>query len=169
MLRVEKVKPMDQFNQELLKLRPLLTAFARKLTRDLDQAEDLVQDTLVRAIQARDRYTMGTNMDAWAVTIMRRHFLSECRKASYRKMMSTDDPTRPLKLEGVPGNQLDHMELKDVLQAMRKLPEKHAKVLWSTGVEGEEYKEYAAMAGIAVGTVRSRVSLARAHLRRLCT
>jgi RNA polymerase sigma-70 factor (ECF subfamily) len=155
----------DPFERELTALRSHLLAFARTLCRDADQAEDLVQETFVKAWVARDSFQTGTNMKAWTFMILRNQFYSDKRR-SWRSvtMPVTEDGTSMAELVLLsPPDQSDKLEVADLMEALSYLnPEMADAVLGAA--EGLSYEELAEEAGIAVGTVKSRVSRGRAQL-----
>jgi len=149
------------FKKELLALVPFLRAFARSLCGHRDLADDLAQDTLVRAWQARGAFTPGTNMKAWLFTILRNQFYSDRRRA-WRQM----DWNQEL-AEMIPGSssdQLRALELDDVSRAMRKLGAEQREALILVGAGGFSYEEAAAISACPIGTVKSRVARARAAI-----
>lgn len=157
---VRDTSPPD-FKKELLALVPFLRAFARSLCGHRDLADDLAQDTLVRAWQARDAFTPGTNMKAWLFTILRNQFYSD-RRRSWRQM----DWNQEL-AEMIPGSssdQLRALELGDVARAMRKLGAEQREALILVGAGGFSYEEAASIANCPIGTVKSRVARARATI-----
>lgn len=150
---------------EIETLLPGLRRFARSLTRDISQADDLVQDTVERALRRIDSFQEGTNLKAWMFTIMRNHFISECRKpkpsAGSYEMDSGQYEV------GIPGAQQDTVELKEFMGAFLKLNKSDQELLILAGLENIPYPEIARMLDIATGTVKSRVARARTRLRGL--
>lgn len=155
---------MDKFERDLTGLYPDLTRFARSLTGNTDEAADLVQDTLMKAVAGRGGYTMGTNLKAWVFMILRNQFYSNMRRMKYRRTLSLDDDLNPIQIAGVSGNQLDVIELKETFVAISQLPETQQVALLHVGMEGRAYIETSDMINVAVGTVKSRVSRARKAL-----
>jgi RNA polymerase sigma-70 factor (ECF subfamily) len=142
-----------------------LRSRANTLTGGLGHAEDLVQDTMLKAFQARERYTLGTNLLAWCFVIMRNQFLSEERKRRTRWARSLDEGIDPSWIQGAEGSQLSNVELGETLQAMDEmLPHEQAESLRMVGLEGCSYAEVAARLDVIEGTVKSRVSRARRDL-----
>ena len=150
------------FKAELTALIPQLRAFARTLTGNAAAADDLAQDTLLKAWDAREAYQMGTNMKAWTFMILRNHFYSEKRRswrnvqldqeAAERSLMAVDDPLSPLAL--------DELRL-----GLAMLPAEQREALILVGAGGFAYEEAAEICACAVGTVKSRVSRARKALQ----
>jgi RNA polymerase sigma-70 factor (ECF subfamily) len=156
--------PSPQFQSELTKLLPNLRAFARSLTRSSDQADDLVQEALVKAWRNWQQFAPDSNIKAWMFTILRNAHLSERRK---RKNEVQD-------VEGEYAGQLSskaeqpgHMDLIDFQAAFAKLLPEHREALVLIGAEGFSYEEAALMCGCAVGTMKSRVNRARTKLAAL--
>jgi RNA polymerase sigma-70 factor (ECF subfamily) len=155
-------KADDAFRQELTGLIPHLRAFARTLAGDPAAADDLAQEALMKAWDARASYRMGTNMKAWTFMILRNQFYSEKRRAwrqtqldqeaAERTLVAVDDPGAPIAL--------DELRL-----ALAMLPIEQREALILVGAGGFAYEEAAAISGCAVGTVKSRVSRARRALQ----
>jgi RNA polymerase sigma-70 factor (ECF subfamily) len=151
-----------RFKRELVALIPHLRAFARTLTGDQASADDLAQDALMKAWDARASYQMGTNMKAWTFMILRNQFYSEKRRswrqtqldqeAAERTLVAVDDPQAPVAL--------DELRL-----ALGMLPAEQREALILVGAGGFAYEEAAEICGCAVGTVKSRVSRARRALQ----
>lgn len=152
---------MRQFKADLVTVIPALRAFARSLCRNPSQSDDLVQETLMKAWAARNSYIADTNFKAWTFRILRNAFYSTWRKD--RRLSPLDD-TNYERAAQAPENAETALELAEVSAAMRKLPieQREALILISAG--GFNYEEIAAIAGVAVGTIKSRVSRARATL-----
>ncbi|MDX2157063.1 MAG: sigma-70 family RNA polymerase sigma factor [Hyphomicrobiaceae bacterium] len=150
--------------EELTALLPNLRAFARTLCGNADQADDLVQETLVKAWRSRDSYVQGTNLKAWLFTILRNTFLSERRKRKYEVHDTDGKLAQQLSVKGA---QSGHMDLVDFSKAFDTLPEEQREALVLVGAEGFAYEEAAAMCNCAVGTIKSRVNRARCKLAEL--
>ena len=150
------------FKRDLVALIPHLRAFARTLCGDAAAADDLAQDAVMKAWDARSSFQMGTNMKAWCFMILRNQFYSEKRRswrstqldqeAAERTLVAVDDPESPIAL--------DEMRL-----AMKMLPMEQREALILVGAGGFAYEEAADICGCAVGTVKSRVSRARRALQ----
>jgi RNA polymerase sigma-70 factor (ECF subfamily) len=145
----------------LLAAVPSLRAFAISLTGHYDRADDLVQDTLVRALANIDRFEPGTNLNAWLFTILRNLFHSEFRKR--RREVEDADGVHAAKLAAIP-EQGGHLDLEDFRNALVKLQPEQREALLLIGASGFSYEETAAICGCAVGTVKSRVNRARTRL-----
>lgn len=153
--------PENEFKQALATVAPHLRAFARGLCGSVDRADDLAQETMLKAWAARDRYRAGTNFKAWTFTILRNQFYSETRRNRFR---GEYDETMAERILHTPGSQESALELADVLRALAAIPGGYREALILVSVEGLSYEEAADVCEIAVGTVKSRVSRARAML-----
>ena len=151
----------EAFKNELVQLIPHLRAFARTLCGDPAAADDLAQDAMMKAWDARNSFQMGTNMKAWTFMILRNQFYSEKRRswrqtqldqeAAERTLMAVDDPEAPVAL--------DELRL-----SLGMLPAEQREALILVGAGGFAYEEAAEICNCAVGTVKSRVSRARRAL-----
>ncbi|MFC3695057.1 sigma-70 family RNA polymerase sigma factor [Chenggangzhangella methanolivorans] len=143
---------------ELLVHIPSLRAFAVSLSGQIDRADDLVQETLVKAWRNLGSFTEGTNMRAWLFTILRNVYISDIRRRR-REVQDTDG----VFAEGVAvaPAQNGHMDLADFRNALTELPEEQREALILIGAAEFSYEEAAEIAGCAVGTVKSRVNRAR--------
>lgn len=150
---------------ELVGLLPDLRAFARSLERDRARADDLVQETFVRALAALDRFQPGTNMGAWAFTILRHAFYTQHRKTRRAATVSIDDEAHPAPSIDAP--QESHLVMRDVRQAFWKLSPEHREALVLVTMRGLTYMEAASICGCAIGTMKARVSRARKQLQSL--
>ncbi|WP_235035519.1 sigma-70 family RNA polymerase sigma factor [Roseomonas sp. 18066] len=146
---------------ELLGCLPDLRAYARSLTRNRPDADDLVQDAVLRMINSADRYQQGTNFKAWAFTILRNRFLNEF--VAKRKMTQEMDDSA-LERVAVSAKQDEGLELTDFQRIFHSLPEDHRSILALVAGSGMPYEDVARILGCAVGTVKSRVHRARAAL-----
>ena len=150
------------FKTHLVTLIPQLRAFARTLTGDATAADDLAQEAMMKAWDARGGFEMGTNMKAWTFMILRNQFYSEKRRswrqthldqdAAERTLVATDDPAAPVALD-------------EVRLALAMLPMEQREAVVLVGAGGFAYEEAAEICGCAVGTVKSRVSRARRALQ----
>ncbi|MDQ0313836.1 sigma-70 family RNA polymerase sigma factor [Amorphus orientalis] len=147
--------------KELLEHIPNLRAFALSLTGNADQADDLVQEALMKAWTSLDRFQPGTNMRAWLFTILRNAFYSEFRKK--RREVEDADGAMAAKLSSHP-EQLGHMDFDDFRRVLDELPSDQREALILIGASGFSYEEAAEICGCAVGTVKSRVNRARTRL-----
>src|SRR5258705_9860187 len=144
---------------------PRLRRFARYMARDADYADDLVQECLTRAIANIESWQPGTNLRAWLFVILKNVFRNDKRRSqhdiAYRNRLEKDMPTF------APAGQHHHVVLSEVQRAFLQLTEDHREVLMLIAVEGLRYEEAASVLDISVGTVKSRLSRARAALREL--
>jgi RNA polymerase sigma-70 factor (ECF subfamily) len=142
-----------------------LRRYAHFLTRTSDQADDLVQDCVTRALSRSHLYRPDTNLRAWLFTIMRNIFITQSRKAAHRRnyanecMAMSSDTTAP--------NQFHAVALKESLKLVEALPSRERQAILLLGVFEMTYIEAAQHSGIKVGTMKSRASRGRAHLRLL--
>lgn len=153
-----------KFRSALSDTIPNLRAFGRALSGNRDMADDLVQETLVKAWQNRESFAEGSNLKAWLFTILRNTYLSDLRK---RKREVADSDGLIAGMVGVPDGQSSHMELVDFAKAFQKLPPDQREALVLVGAEGLPYEEVASMCGCPVGTIKSRVNRARQRLSEL--
>ena len=149
------------FKAQLLDAVPSLRAFARSLTRSADKADDLVQETLVRAWHKQDTFQMGTNIRAWLFTILRNEFYSQMRKRG-REISDADGAIS--ENMAIHPEQAGKLDLQDLQKALDMLPDDQREAIILIGASGMSYEEAANICGVAVGTVKSRVSRARARL-----
>ena len=138
---------------------PRLRRYARYLVRDVDMADDLVQEALVRALSNLDTWQHGTNLRSWLFVILRNVYINELRRARSQPQSSELQPN-DLAL-GVQGAQEWRQAVVEMEKAFSSLSSEHKDVLYLVAVEGLEYEEAAVVLDIPVGTVRSRLSLAR--------
>jgi RNA polymerase sigma-70 factor (ECF subfamily) len=154
------------FDRQLAIETPDLRRHAMRLTRDWHRAQDLVQETLTKAWANRERYTPGTNLSAWLHTILRNTFISDVRKR--RREVEDADGHLTARLSQPPPQ--DHaVALAELLTAMTALPVSQRLALTLVGATGFTQEEAADHLGCAIGTVKSRVSRARASLGALLT
>jgi RNA polymerase sigma-70 factor (ECF subfamily) len=149
---------------QLAALVPNLRAFARSLCGAADQADDLVQETLVKAWKSRASFAPDSNLKAWLFTILRNTYLSELRKRKYE--VQDQDGMLAQQLS-VKDGQTGHMDLLDFAKAFALLTSEQREALILIGAEGFSYDEAAMMCGCAVGTMKSRVNRARVKLAEL--
>ena len=148
----------------MLAAMPRLRAFAISLCRNGDHADDLVQDTLLRACANIMSFTPGTNMLAWLCTIMKNHFFSECRRRR-KPFESIEDHADSVVSKPA---QFAHAECDELWTALDKLEPRQREVLIMIGASGLSYDEAAKICGCPTGTIKSRVNRARAELCNSC-
>ena len=152
------------FKREMLATLPSLRAFGVSLCGNRSNADDLVQDTLMKAWAKKESFTPGTNMKAWLFTILRNEFYSQMRKRG-REVQDVDGvfsgqlATHP--------EQYGSMDMQDFKVALDKLPSDRREAIVLVGASGFSYEEAAEISGCAVGTIKSRVSRARVALQEL--
>ncbi len=149
------------FKRELTGTIPHLRAFARGLCGRSDLADDLVQETLLRAWAARDRFTPGTSMRAWTFTILRNNYLTEMRRNRFR---GDYDESAAERILVTAAGQEAPLHLADLHRALLTLAPERREALLLVGAGGFSYEEAADICGCAVGTIKSRVGRARAAL-----
>ena len=147
--------------KELLTAIPNLRAFAMSLCGNPTRADDLAQETLMKAWDKIGSFEPGTNLKAWLFTILRNVYFSELRK---RKREVEDADGHLLAGLAVHPAQLGHMDASDFIIALQQIPIDQREALILVGAEGFSYEEVAAISGVAVGTIKSRVNRARGRL-----
>jgi RNA polymerase sigma-70 factor (ECF subfamily) len=155
---------MSDFHRSLEQEIPRLRRYARALTRDAARADDLVQETLTRAVQKQHLWQPGTDLRAWLFTIMHNQNVNQVRRGMRdsaidletcsQTLVATTDPTAS-------------RQLRELERALGELPEDQRQVILLVGLEGMSYEQTAAALNIPVGTVRSRLSRGRDALRSL--
>lgn len=153
--------PEPDLREALLAAVPGLRAFAISLAGQVDKADDLVQDTLLRALSNLDRFERGSNLNAWLFTILRNLFHSEFRKR--RREVEDPDGAFAGRLRVQP-EQGAHLDFEDFRSALSALPSDQREALLLVGASGFSYEEAASICGCAVGTIKSRVNRARIRL-----
>lgn len=153
----------DPIQYELIELLPRLRNFARSLTGAADQADDLVQTGIEKALRNLDSYTPGTRLDAWMFRILRNAWIDMVRA---RRDTEEFDVEAAETMAGEDGRKTteDRLHVAEVQRAMASLPEEQRSVLMLVCVEGMRYREVAAALDIPEGTVMSRLSRARLSL-----
>jgi RNA polymerase sigma-70 factor, ECF subfamily len=152
-------------HSELLKETPSLNKFAYKLTRNRDDAEDLLQTTIVTALEKQQQFEQGTNLFSWTSRILFNTFVSNYRHNS--RFETQYDPQWYIDQESVEASQENDAELGLVFDAMLSLSDDHREILILVCIDGMRYAEVADKLQIPVGTVRSRLSRAREGLQEL--
>lgn len=150
-----------QLKADLLGAIPNLRAFAVSLCGNPDRADDLVQETLVKAWSNLGSFVEGTNMPAWLFTILRNIYYSEYRKR--RREVADSEGAIAARLATAPA-QNGHMDFLDFREALQKLPADQREALVLIGASGMSYEEAAGICNCAVGTMKSRVNRARNRL-----
>lgn len=154
----------ENLNEPIIELIPALRAFARSLTRDADEADDLVQETLMKAIANSDKFEPGTHLHSWLFTILRNSF-------STRYVKMKREPTGAMECVSTwprgEAAQQWALELSEVLAAIQRLPRLNREVLILVAMLGTRYEEAALICGCPVGTIKSRLNRARRQLREM--
>src|SRR5215218_10187361 len=159
-----KTEAESDFRADLLSATRSLRVFAVSLVGDQDRADDLVQETLLRALQKRDRFEPGTKLQAWVLTLMRNLFYSEYRKR--KREVEDVDGLFAAKLSVVP-EQPGRVEFAELRSALMRLSDEQREAVLLIGAEGLSYEEAAVVCGTKVGTIKSRVNRARTRLAEL--
>lgn len=149
---------------ELVDHLPAMRAFAISLTRNSSVADDMVQDTLIKAWTNIDKFEPGTNMRAWLFTILRNTYYSSRRKT--KREVADVDGVFTESLAEKPAHD-GHMQMADFRKALAKLNDEQREALLLIGASGFSYEEAAEMCGVAVGTIKSRTNRARAQLAQI--
>lgn len=150
-------------NDALMEESERLRKFAFRLTTNMSDAEDLLHSTILRALEKKHLFTDGTNLYGWMSKMMFNLFVSSYRRKV--KFETQYDPDHFIQYESEQGKQEISMEIDDVNRAMNRLSDDHREILVMVCVKGLSYPEVSEMLRIPVGTVRSRLSRAREHLR----
>ena len=153
-----------EFRTAIIDMTPRLYNFAMSLTKNPSAADDLVQDTFLRAWRSRARFTVGTNLGAWLFTIMRNAFYSRHRKEV--REVNDSDGDYAERLAAVP-EQSGHVDLMDAQAALGKLPLPMRQALILVAIENLSYEEAATVMNCRIGTVKSRVWRAREQLAQI--
>lgn len=154
---------MDIEKSQVLQHIPALRRYARALTSDVNRADDLVQDSLERALQRFHLYQDGTNLKAWLFTIMHNVYVNKVRKSCSEPNFV---PYDSLNTSHLSSSDIENdVNLRDLKCALTKLPSEQQNILLLVGLEGFGYKEVSSMLDIPLGTVMSRLHRAREKLR----
>ncbi len=155
---------MSAFNRDIERLLPDLTRFARVLTRNEDDAYDLVQDCVERALRKKALFNDGSSLKSWLFTVMRNVFVSQKRRAALdqRYVASADDA-----IHVQAPCQIDRVFLKETMTAMHKLAPSERQALVMLGIYETSQHDMAATMKEPVGTLKSRLCRGRAHLKRV--
>lgn len=142
---------------------PRLRRYARALLRDKDRADDLVQDTMLRALTKIHLFQRGTDLRAWLFTMLHNQYVNSVRRAVRQGQTFTAEKVHL----ATPATQVAGLELRDLERAIQRLPEEQRTMLLLVGLEGMRYEEVAQITGVPIGTVRSRISRGREALRQM--
>lgn len=155
---------MAALRREITRLLPDLRAFARFLARDLSAADDLVQETVLKALAALGQFKPGTNLKAWLFTIERNAFFEQARKRKREDRLLRERGYDP---ESEPPRQVSQSEVADLQRMLFLLPPLMREALVLVGAQELSHEEAAAICGVPVGTMKARVSRARSALARI--
>lgn len=147
--------------QQMLTFEPQLRAYAMSLSRSADRSDDLVQETLLRAITKIDTFRPGTNLGAWLTTILRNCYLSDLRRR--RHEVEDADGYYSEALRSAP-EQEGRLEYKEFCSALREIPFDQREALMLVGAAGLSYEDTATLCRTTTGTIKSRINRARARL-----
>ena len=152
------------WRDSVVQLIPALRAFAWSLSHNSSDADDLVQDTLIKAWTNRDKFEPGTNLRAWLFTILRNTYYT----AAVRRRREVRDETGKYAATLSTGPTQDwSLAIRALQTALAQLPDEHREALILVGAAGLTYEEAAEVCGCALGTIKSRVNRARARLLKL--
>lgn len=156
--------PDESWRDEVVGLIPALRAFAWSLSHNGSDADDLVQDTLIKAWSNREKFEPGTNLRAWLFTILRNTYYTNVVRRRREVRDESGDYASTLKEDP---SQDWSMAMKSLQAALAQLPHEHREALILVGAAGLSYNEAAEVCGCALGTIKSRVNRARARLLKL--
>jgi RNA polymerase sigma-70 factor (ECF subfamily) len=152
------------WRDQVVGLIPALRAFAWSLSHNGSDADDLVQDTLIKAWTNRDKFEPGTNLRAWLFTILRNTYYTNVLRRRREVRDETGEYAATLK---APATQDWSVAMRSLQQALQQLPDEHREALILVGAAGLSYEEAAEICGCALGTIKSRVNRARARLLKI--
>lgn len=164
--QIIKVMSALTFNDRLLKMSDVLEYFALSLTKNREDAQDLLQETMVKAITYQDKYTPNTNMKAWLHTIMKNTFINQYRKMKRANtVITTKDDVEvldfvPATVDTTPESVHSTKEINKVIDAL----DENVRVPFTMHLKGFKYKEIAEHLNIPIGTVKSRIYFAKQSL-----
>jgi RNA polymerase sigma-70 factor (ECF subfamily) len=157
------VPPYD-FRPLLVSHLPHLRAVARALTGHRDRADDLVNDTILKALSAEAQFQPGTNLKAWLMTILRNHYINGLRRSRIEVETVDEIPESALPC---PPNQEHVVEVNEVAAVLHRMSIEHREILVLVSAAGLSYEEAADVCGCAVGTIKSRLNRARNELKHM--
>jgi len=152
----------QEFNSRLMNLESSLNYFALSLTRDTETAKDLVQDTYLKAIQYKDKYTSDNNIKAWLFTILRNTYLNQVTRLSYKNTINDESEDEYILKNSMPHNETAESVINtgDISQTIDNLDDDY-KIPFKMFLDGYKYKEIAEHINLPIGTVKSRIFFAR--------
>lgn len=154
----------SDWRNEVVAMIPALRAFAWSLSHNGSDADDLVQDTLIKAWTNRDKFEPGTNLRAWLFTILRNTYYTQI---SRRRREVRDETGEYANTLSSPPTQDWSVAMSALQAALARLPDEHREALILVGAAGLSYEEAAEICGCALGTIKSRVNRARARLLKI--
>ena len=157
---------LTALKREITRLLPDLRAFARFLARDPTAADDLVQETVLKALAALGQFKPGTNLKAWLFTIQRNAFFEVARRRKREDRLLRERGYDP---EAEAPRQVSQSEIADLQRLLFALPPLMREALVLVGAQELSHEEAAGICGVPVGTMKARVSRARSMLSRLAT
>jgi len=159
-----------EFNSNVNKIESLLFGFAMRLTRNKENAKDLMQETLMRCFDKRDRFEKGTNFKSWSTTVMYNSYINHYRKAKTRKrvIQPVEDFNYMVENKSMEGNAYSIIMMKELGGMVNNLTDDY-KVPFNMYVEGFQYDEISEKLDIPMGTVKSRIFYARKKLKSMVT
>lgn len=155
-------RPSAEFEAQVVAQLAPMRRFARALTGDAAWADDLVQDAAERALSRASSFRPDSNLRAWLLTILRHIYIDQLRG---RREIAVDDESAPWRTLEAPHGEVDGLVLRDLQRALYLLPAAQREVLLLVCVEELSYQEASTVLGVPAGTVMSRLSRAREHLR----
>ena len=158
------IAPASNWRDDVVALIPALRAFAWSLSHNASDADDLVQDTLIKAWTNRDKFEDGTNLRAWLFTILRNTYYTNVVRR--RREVRDEDGVHAATLTS-PASQDWSVAMTALEAALKRLPDEHREALILVGGAGLTYEEAAEICGCALGTIKSRVNRARGRLLKL--
>ncbi len=155
-----------EFNKNIAVIESLLFGFAMKLTRNKENAKDLMQETLMRCFDKRDRFTMGTNFKSWVTTVMYNSYINHYRKRKTRNKLvkPIENFSYLVENKSVEGNAYSIIMMKELKKMIGNLDDDN-KIPFKLYLEGFQYDEIAKKLSIPMGTVKSRIYYARKKLQ----
>ena len=156
---------MSDFHRRLEEQIPRLRRYARALTRDASRADDLVQDTLLRALAKQQLWQEGTNLRAWLFTLMHNQHVNDVRRSN--REGGTIDVAEMASVLVANTDPTVSRQMRELERGLALLPFEQREAILLVGLEGLRYDEAATILGVPIGTVRSRLSRGRDQLRRL--
>ena len=158
------IAPVSTWRDDVVALIPALRAFAWSLSHNASDADDLVQDTLIKAWTNRDKFEPGTNLRAWLFTILRNTYYTHVLR---RRREVRDEQGEYAGQLRTPATQDWSVAMRTLQLALQRLPPEHREALILVGAAGLSYEEAAEICGCALGTIKSRVNRARARLLKI--